>query len=96
MRAVVLWCLLLGQGILAGPSKPDITIGINSDALDKGAIAALEPHIKWDTSGELAGCDVEVGLCGFEKKFGWLLGWLVGWLCLVLCRCVRRVVCTQV
>ena len=66
MRAVILLCLL--SQVVAGPSKPDITIGINSDNLDKDVLAALEPNIKWQTSGELAGCDVEV--CDFiETRF---------------------------
>ena len=59
MRAVVLFCLL--SQVLAGPSKPDVTIGINSDSFGKGAaLGAVEPHIKWQTSGTFSGLDLDV------------------------------------
>ena len=59
MRSAVLLCLLTSQ-VFAGPGKPDISIGINSDGFDKGAIGALEPHVKWETSGTFSGYDVSV------------------------------------
>ena len=59
--AVVLLSLSLSCGTShAGPSKPDVTIGINSEGFDKGAIGALEPHVNWETSGTFEGCDVSV------------------------------------
>ena len=58
MRAVVLLCLL--SQVLAGPGKPDISIGYNSDSIDKGPIGVVEPHIKWETSGTFSGFDVDV------------------------------------
>lgn len=68
MMRVILSLCLLGQ-VLAGPSKPEITIGLNSDAFDKGAIAALEPTIKWQTSGTINGCDVDVStIIGNERR----------------------------
>jgi len=59
MRAIVLLCLL--SQVLAGPGKPDITIGINSESFGKGAaLGAVEPQIKWQTSGTFSGLDVDV------------------------------------
>lgn len=62
MKVAVLLCVFLSQAI-AGPSKPDVSIGISSDGFDKGALGVLEPHVAWETSGTFSGCDVSV--CSF-------------------------------
>jgi len=49
--------------VLAGPSKPELSLRINSDSFDKGlGLGLLEPTVKWQTSGSLADCDVQGGL----------------------------------
>ena len=66
MKVAVLLCVFLSQAI-AGPSKPDVSIGISSDGFDKGALGVLEPRVAWETSGTFSGCDVSV--CSFSGVF---------------------------
>ena len=61
MRVVVLLTVPFLNQVLAGPGKPIVSIGLNSDAMQKSPIGALEPQVQWQTSGTYAGYDVSVG-----------------------------------
>lgn len=53
--------LLAISAVTAGPGKPQITVGLNTELLDKGLLNALEPTIQWETSGSLPnGAEIEV------------------------------------
>ena len=59
MRVAVLLCLV--SQAIAGPSKPNVSVGLSSDAFDKTVgFHTLEPYVDWETSGTLVGCDVSV------------------------------------
>ena len=61
--SVLFFCLSTLSVVAAGPSKPELFLNINSDSLDKGlGLGVLEPTVKWQTSGSVAKCDVEVRL----------------------------------
>ena len=60
MRVFVLLTVPFLNQVLAGPGKPIVSIGLNSDAMQKSPIGALEPQVQWQTSGTYAGYDVSV------------------------------------
>lgn len=69
MRVSLLLSLLLAQEAIAGPGKPEVSIGFNSAAIhQQSPFAALEPHVEWQTSGSFSGCDVEVCQLSRRKK----------------------------
>jgi hypothetical protein len=56
--------LLAISTVTAGPGKPQVTVGLNTDLLDKGLLNALEPTLQWDTSTSLPdGAEIEVRTC---------------------------------
>lgn len=62
VTAVVVVALSTADLALAGPSTPQVAIGLNTELLDKGLLSALEPTIQWETSGTVPGvADIEVG-----------------------------------
>jgi hypothetical protein len=53
--------LLAVSAVNAGPGKPQISVGLNTDLLDKGLLNALEPTIQWETSEVFPnGAEIEV------------------------------------
>lgn len=45
-----------------------VDLGINRESLDKGLVGALEPTVKWQTSGTVADFDVEVRRYPIRRK----------------------------
>lgn len=56
--------LLIGASLaVGGPSKPELYLKVNSKSLDKGlGVGALEPTVRWSTSGTVADYGVDGGL----------------------------------
>lgn len=48
--------------VSAGVPRPEILVGINVGEEQKGSLGGIEPRVKWATSGEVAGFDVEGGI----------------------------------
>lgn len=58
---IVVVSVLVISAVNAGPGRPQISVGLNSDLLDKGLLNALEPTIQWETSESFPnGAEIEV------------------------------------